>query len=207
MKTRRIVFKVILLLCILQPSIINGQKITTISGRIDKIKQPKEDMGKRVEWIIKAGGGLNFNSVLFDSAYGSYNFSFGMRYKLNSYGFYTGGKIGSSMTVIEYYYYDGYYDEYYHDHYDYCNKVGFGIGPEFGLCHTVAKNLQIDASLGTNYMYFTGGSNNHMFNPEANIGLWYKNVLFSLQYSPTIAPDDGYTYFVHRIFLNFGFRF
>lgn len=94
---------------------------------------------------------------------------------------------------------------------------GIGIGPEFGWCHAVGDNLQLDLSLGINAMYLflpdtSSGSGDELIpfamGPEANVGLWYRNVLFSLSYSPALVYTDcSEAVYCHRVFFNLGFRF
>ena len=224
MKNRNILMMLgIVIACICGSQSVDAQKFTTVSGNVKKMKVRNTNMGKRLSWIVKAGGGVMgkvFGEVN-DILRGNYSLSFGMQYRLNDYGFYIGGKLGSSMTVLEYESRSSYH---YNDDYDYWwwesewgwnNLVGVSIGPEFGLCHSVGRNLEVDASLGIGYLYAIPRENKwhkrqlHQFNPDANIGLWYRNILFSLSYSPTLSTYDGAAnvFWCDRVFFNLGFRF
>lgn len=202
----------VFLLSVAGMSTVSAQKLTTVSGNITKKKAAIEMTGKRVSWIVKAGGG-----VLYDYDYmaagGAYNASFGMQYRLNRYGLYFGAKVGTSSVMQ--------HDEYEEE----LTKMipAIYVGSELGWLHNMSETAQFDLSLGINYMYLTkpleiyryGVDNSEIeenkaqgFNLQLGLGFWLRNVLLQFQYSPVIPiGGDVDACPIHRAFVNVGFRF
>lgn len=211
---------------------VQAQKMTTVSGNISRTEQLKSTGGSHpFWWIIRAGYVQNFCD-LYEFSYddkdvndgiskSGYNFSIGFQKQFNDFGLYYGLDLGVDKTIVAYDYETRVPIQYsdwntgeiiesfttrFMD--AFAETPVIYLRPQFGFCHTIAHNWQLDVAVAAGYgiMAKNVPRNRSTINGEVDLGFWYKNFLMQAAYTPC-ATTLGESIFRQRIAINVGYRF
>lgn len=191
------IFLFLLIFAVATPAMV-AQKVTSDSRviKIEREQKVKKELNIKNCWLVKVGGGINYNKYCDDDNVGTYNVALGYNHILNSHGLYVGGQLGANRNT---------WTENYKYH---ATSNSIYLGPVLGLKKIVGTSQMLDFHFGVNVNHvfnaYDEEHRNALISSELGAGLWYRRFLIELQYRAQNLNDG---YITHQFVVNFGYRF